>query len=101
MKIVLALTLMMGIGSAAIADNLPVPPIPPNIPPIADAAPVPNLDAEAPITPSSGSPSVNVRLYRARMYDPSVGFVPGSHYQSTEDRKPIQTPGFSISVPLK
>ena len=32
---------------------------------------------------------------------PSVGFAPGSRYQTTEDRKPIQTPGFSISVPLK
>ena len=83
------------------ADTLPVPPIPPVLPAIGDAAPVPNFDAEAPVTPSSEGPSVNVRLYRIRMYDPSAGFVPGSHYQSTEDRKPIQTPGLSISVPLK
>jgi hypothetical protein len=101
MRILLALTLLMGIGSAAIAEDLPVPPIPPNIAPIADAAPVPNPDAEAPVTPSSDEPSVNVRLYRVRMYDPSAGFVPGSRYQSSEDRKPIQTPGLSISVPLK
>jgi hypothetical protein len=101
MRILLALALLIGIGSAAMAEDLPVPPIPPSIPPIADAAPVPNPDAAAPVTASSDEPSVNVRLYRVRMYDPSVGFVPGSHYQSTEDRKPIQTPGFSISVPLK
>jgi hypothetical protein len=101
MKILLALILLMGMGSAAVADYLPVPPIPPNLPQIADAAPVPNPDAEAPVTPSSDEPSVNVRMYRIRMYDPSAGFVPGSRYQSTEDRKPIQTPGFSISVPLK
>jgi hypothetical protein len=101
MRILLTLTVLMGVGSPAIAEELPVPPIPPRIPPIADAAPVPNPDAEAPATPSSDEPSVNVQLYRARMYDPSVGFVPGSRYQSTEDRKPIQTPGFSISVPLK
>jgi hypothetical protein len=101
MRIVLALALLVGTASAAMAEVLPEPPIPPDIPPIADAAPVPNPDAVAPVTPSSDEPSVNVRMYRARMYDPSVGFAPGSHYESTEDRKPIQTPGLSISVPLK
>jgi hypothetical protein len=101
MRALLALPLFLGISSPAIAEGLPVPPIPPSIPPIADAAPVPNLDAEAPVAPSSDEPSVNVRLYRARMFDPGVGFVPGSRYQTAEDRKPIQTPGLSISVPLK
>ncbi len=101
MKIALALAVLTAIASPAVADTLPVPPIPPQVPPIADAAPVPDLNAEAPVTPASDQPSVNVRLYRARMYDPGFGFVPGSRYQSTEDRKPIQTPGLSISVPLK
>lgn len=97
----MGLALLVGTGSAAMADNLPEPPVPPVIPPIADAAPVPNPDAAPPVTPSSDEPSVNVRMYRARTYDPSVGFAPGSRYESSEDRKPIQTPGLSISVPLK
>jgi hypothetical protein len=97
----LLLTAMLACGGAARAEGLPVPPVPPEHPPLSDAAPVPNVDAEAPIAPDSDSPSVNVRLYRARMFDPSAGFTPGSRYQSTEDRKAIQTPGFSISVPLK
>ena len=101
MKILLVLTLVAGIGSEAMAETLPVPPLPPSVPPIGDAAPVPNLNAEAPVAPSSDEMSVNVQLYRVRMYDPSAGFVPGSRYQSTEDRKPIQTPGLSFSVPLK
>jgi hypothetical protein len=101
MRILLALTLLMGVASAADAEDLPVPPVPPKASPIADAAPVPNPDAEAPVTPTSDAPSVNVRLYRVRMYDPSAGFAPGSRYQSSEDRKPIQTPGLSISVPLQ
>jgi hypothetical protein len=84
------------------ADDLPLPPIPPQISALADAAPVPNPNAEAPVTLESGEPSLNVRLYRAKSYDDtSAGFVPGSRYQSSEDRKPIQTPGFSINVPLK
>jgi hypothetical protein len=87
--------------SLAMPEGLPVPPLPPEHPPIAEAAPVPNVNAEAPVAPASEEPSVNVKLYRATMFDPGVGFAPGSRYQSAEDRKPIQTPGFSISVPLK
>jgi hypothetical protein len=101
LRIVLLLAAFMTFSPFAMADDLPVPPIPPPVPPLADTAPVPNVNAEAPVPPDSGEPSVSVRMYRAKMYDPSLGFVPGSHYQSTEDRKAIQTPGFSINVPLK
>jgi len=87
--------------SVALADDLPLPPLPPEHPPVAEAAPVPNVDAEAPAAPTSEKPSVNIKMYRASMYDPGVGFTPGSRYQSSEDRKPIQTPGFSVNVPLK
>jgi hypothetical protein len=78
-----------------------VPPIPPEHPPVAETAPVPNADARAPIAPQSASPTVDLRLYRARPYDPGLGFAPGSRYQTSEDRKPIQTPGLSINVPLQ
>lgn len=92
---------LVTIGHAALAKNLPVPPIPPAQPPSNDAAPVPNPDAAAPASIESGEPTLAVTLYRARSFDPSVGFAPGSRYQSSEDRKPIQTPGISITVPLK
>jgi hypothetical protein len=91
----------IGLGSEAWAENLPVPPIPPENPPLAETAPIPNVDARAPVTPVSDSPTFDVRLYRARPYDPGMGFAPGSRYQTSEDRKPIQTPGVSISVPLE
>lgn len=87
--------------SPAMAEDLPVPPVPPEHPPLADAAPVPNANAEAPVAPASDKVSVAVRTYPIRMHDPGMGFAPGSRYQSSEDRKPIQTPGLSISVPLK
>jgi hypothetical protein len=85
----------------AMAQELPIPPIPPDHPPLADIAPVPNPDARAPVLAASEAPSIDLRLYRAKNYDPSLGFAPGSRYQTTEDRKPIQTPGLSISVPIK
>lgn len=89
------------IGAGAMAAELPVPPVPPVHLSLAEIAPVPNPNAQAPVAAASNAPSVDVRLYRARIYDPSLGFAPGSRFQTSEDRKPIQTPGLSISVPLR
>ena len=97
----LLLAVFLTTAAATMAAELPVPPQPPARPPSGDTAPVPNLDAHAPVAPVSDAPSVAVRMFRARTYDPSVGFAPGSRYQSSEDRKMIQTPGFSINVPLR
>ena len=97
---VIALIAFMVMISPVMAETLPVPPIPPDHPRLAEAAPVPDLDAKAPVAPVSDKPSVDVRLYRAKSYDTGFGFVPGSRYQDSEERKPIQTPGLSIRVPL-
>jgi hypothetical protein len=101
MKTFLLLVALGAAGRLAFAEDLPLPPVPPALPHPADAAPVPNADAQGPVAPVSDQPSISMRLYRARLFDPAVGFVPGSRYQSSEDRKAIQTPGFSINVPLK
>jgi hypothetical protein len=105
MRMLLATSVMFGtsiiMNLGALAENLPVPPIPPEHPPVAEVAPTPNVDARAPVAPASASPTFDVRLFRASPYDPGMGFAPGSRYQTSEDRKPIQTPGVSISVPLE
>lgn len=101
MSRVFLLTSFMTLGTVAMAEDIPVPPIPPAHPLLAEAAPVPNVDAAAPLAEASDRPSVFVKLYRNRPYEPGVGFAPGSRYQTSEDRKPIQTPGFVVSVPLK
>jgi hypothetical protein len=96
-----ALLAFLTIAAPARATDLPVPPTPPQTLPAGETAPVPNVAAHAPIAPLLERTTVDVRLYRARTYDPSVGFVPGSRYQTSEERKPIQTPGFVVSVPLR
>ena len=95
--------MLLGVGISGTglrAEELPLPPLPPVHPPLAEVAPVPNVDARVPVTAASDAPSFDVRLYRARPYAPGMGFAPGSRYQTNEDRKPIQTPGISVSVPL-
>ncbi len=100
MRWVLALT---GLAAAmpALATELPIPPNPPVQVPRSVAAPIPDSDFQAPPAPAEGGPSIGLKFYRAETYDPGLGFAPGSRYRTLEDRKPIQTPGFSISVPLK
>jgi hypothetical protein len=97
----LLVMLSVALATAVHAENLPVPPIPP-VTPVPDAtAPIPDPDVRVPVAEVSEAPRVDVRLYRSTPYDPGVAFAPGSRYRSNEDRKPIQTPGLSISVPLK
>ncbi len=97
----LLITVVLIHGSAAVARELPVPPIPPEHAVTTDIAPVPDVNAQAPVAPASEEASVKVKLYREKILDPSMGFTPGSRYQNSEDRKPIQTPGLSVSVPLR
>jgi hypothetical protein len=92
---------VMIIASPAFAEDLPEPPLPPGNPPVAEAAPTPDIDARAPAAPAADRPSVDVRLYRSNAPDPSLGFAPGSRFQTAEDRKPIQTPGISVTFPLQ
>lgn len=100
MRLLLLLGLIM-MAPAARADELPVPPVPPEQLTQNQLAPTPDVDARNPIPATSEAPSVEVKLYRAQPYDPGFGFAPGSRYQSAEDRRPIPTPGLSITVPIK
>jgi hypothetical protein len=104
-RVVLAAIVTLGplmmVPRGATAEDMPVPPMPPDRPPVGEIAPVPDRDAHGPVTPESTSPSVDIRQFRNRPYDPGLGFAPGSRYQTNEDRKPIQTPGLSINVPLQ
>lgn len=82
-------------------QELPLPPTPPADYPLSAAAPVPDDSVRGPLAEVSSGPSVALRFYRIPMFEPGDGFTPGSRYQTPEDRKAVQTPGFSVSVPLK
>jgi hypothetical protein len=61
---------------------------------------MPDDNLRAPLLLADEASSVKLQMFRMRRYDASQGFLPGSRYESTEDRKAIQTPGLSIVVPL-
>jgi len=88
-------------AGAAPAPSLPEPPIPPAHPPLDQSAPVPDPNMLAPRDASSGGTQVSVTDFRYNNQDRSLGYARGSQYQSSEDRRPIQTPGLTVRVPLQ
>src|SRR5690349_16418480 len=100
MRRILILVAMIGLIAAAAPSELPVPPIPPEQGPGNQTAPVPDEQAGQPNVRSPPGTHFGLQDYRVNRFNPSAGFMPGSHYQTSEERKPIQTPGFSVTVPL-
>ncbi len=90
---------------AAPSDALPVPPIPPDERPAADAAPVPNDDARGPAEPLPSSiriaPSLN---QQGKVYSQGEGYTPGSSYNAYKDgerdRLLKPSPGFNLRMSL-
>ena len=62
---------------------------------------MPNFDLEAPVSFSTRAAKVNLEWYRINRFDTSKGFAPGSRYQTNDERRPMQTPGLSVRVPLE
>jgi hypothetical protein len=95
------LFLLLVAAGAAPAPSLPVPPIPPAQPQAAQSAPVPNPDARAPPDRSAGGTQVGLTDFRLDRDNQSMGYSPGSQFQTSEDRRVVQTPGLTVRVPLQ
>ena len=80
---------------------LPLPPPLPADPPTDCAAPVPDAGLLPPNRTGSGGTAFSLRLYSMRKLGTSDGYIPGSAYQSPEQRRPMQPPGFMVTVPLQ
>ena len=82
----------------------PIPPIPPHATSqLAKPAPVPDQDAQPPPDPNS-TPHTKVSVANFRRQptaDSGAGFPYGSQFQSREDARPIQTPGLTVTIPLR
>jgi hypothetical protein len=81
--------------------SLPLPPKPPAHPPADRRAPVPDLYVSAPREGPSPLPNFTVRDFRIDDTNHSLGYTPGSKFETSEDKRSIQTPGLSFRVPLQ
>ncbi len=99
-RVASAVFLLLATTAASPAPSLPVPPIPPADPPADHSAPVPDRDAQAPTEPGQRV-QVSVQDFRIQRFYQGLGYTPGSHFETSEEKRPIQTPGLSLKVPLQ
>lgn len=99
--VIAVLLLAQAVGAdPAWAQRLPVPPVPPANPPNADLAPRPNRDILPPLQGQAGM-RVRPEVFSAERPDTSMAFTPGSRFQASDERRPLQTPGLRLTVPLQ
>ncbi len=92
---------VLGTAGAGAPPSLPVPPIPPRHPPTDQAAPVPNMDAHAPVPQAVQGAQLSPNLFVYRNHDTSLGYSPGSRVQTADDNKLQPAPGFTLRVPIQ
>ena len=101
-RVGLALGLGLIVMAAGPAPTLPVPPIPPANPPADNSiAPVPNPNVIAPHEGPQPLADITIQDFRVKDTNQGLGYVPGSQFQTSEDKRPIQTPGLTWKVPLQ
>lgn len=90
----------VGVVVRAARLSLPLPPTPPPHAPAGGSAPLPDGDLQP---PRLGTPTTefNVRMFSLQEHGDGLAFIPGSAYPAPEDRKPVQTPGFTVSLPVQ
>jgi hypothetical protein len=65
------------------------------------SAPVPDPDMTGPLVPDPQGAQFSISNFRVRRPDQNLGYGPGSQFETSEDKRPIQTPGLTIRVPLQ
>jgi hypothetical protein len=62
---------------------------------------MPDPDMRGPLVLAPQGAQVGLSNFRLRQHDQSLGYAPGSHFQSSEEKRVIQTPGLTVRVPLQ
>ncbi len=62
---------------------------------------MPDLYVSAPREGPPPLSNITVRDFRVDDYNHSLGYTPGSKFETSEDKRSIQTPGLSFRVPLQ
>lgn len=100
-RTVWGILVILATAGASPAPSLPVPPIPPADAPADQSAPMPDLDARAPSGDAAQHVTVSVQDFRVERFYQGLAFSPGSRFATSEEKRPIQTPGVTVQVPLQ
>jgi hypothetical protein len=101
MRAAWAVFVLLATVGASPPRALPVPPIPPAHPPTDQSAPMPDRDAQAPPDGTGDGARVSVRDFRISRFNQGMGYAPGSQFETSEEKRSIQTPGLTVQVPLR
>jgi hypothetical protein len=101
MRLAFAALALATTAAAPAPRPLPLPPVPPDRPPTEQVAPTPDRNARAPFVPAETGVRVLPQDFRVGRFNQGLGYAPGSQYPTSEDKRPIQTPGLSVQVPLQ
>ena len=87
---------------AGLSRRTPIPPVPHASTRLARPAPLPDQDALPPPDPNS-SPHTKISVIDLHppTVDTDAGFPYGSRLRYPQDTRPIQTPGFTLTIPLR
>ena len=89
-------------AKAGLSRRTPIPPIPHASTRLATPAPMPDRDARPPPDPNATPhPKVTPTDFRPPTADTDAGFPYGSRFRSPQDMQPVQTPGFTVTIPLR
>jgi hypothetical protein len=87
---------------AAPQEELPVPPIPPDMGSGYLAAPVPNTGMSAPAQPGARpGAEFSPGFYQPRDYNIGEGYLPGSTVQGEQEHRAKPMPSLNLKVPLE
>jgi hypothetical protein len=83
-------------------EELPVPPIPPDLGTGYLAAPVPNngINAPGPLNARQG-PEISPGFYQPKDYNIGEGYLPGSTVQGEQEHRAKPMPSLRLKVPLQ
>ena len=62
---------------------------------------MPDRDAQAPPDGTGDGARVSVRDFRISRFNQGMGYAPGSQFETSEEKRSIQTPGLTVQVPLQ
>jgi hypothetical protein len=89
-------------AKAVLSRRTPIAPNPHATTQLATPAPVPDRDARPPPDPDlSLHTKVTPTDFRPPAADTDAAFPYGSRFRSPQDRRPIQIPGFTVTIPLR